>query len=41
MPDTPNPELPGDRGRDGGPVYTETPAEIRALQPYPGLVAEP
>jgi len=41
MPDTPNPDLPGDRGRDGGPVYTETPAEIRAHQPYPGLVAEP
>jgi len=41
MPDTPNPELPAQRGRDGGPVYTETPHEIRTHKPYPGLVAEP
>src|SRR5438552_7211899 len=31
----------GERGPDHGPIYTETPAEIRDGQPYPGLVAEP
>jgi hypothetical protein len=30
-----------DRGPDQGPLYTETPAELQAGQPYPGLVAEP
>ena len=29
------------RGLDHGPFYTETPAEIRELRPYPGPVAEP
>jgi hypothetical protein len=35
------PDLPADRALDGGPLYAETPAEVRAQQPYPGLVAEP
>ncbi len=29
------------RGADRGPLYTETPAEIRAGRPYPGTIAEP
>jgi hypothetical protein len=41
MPDTPHPDLTANRAGDGGPVYTETPAEIRMQNPYPGLVAEP
>lgn len=29
------------RGLDFGPLYTETPVEIRQLQPYDGWIAEP
>ena len=41
MPQEPNTVPLQGRGPDGGPIYTETPAEIRANQPYPKLVAEP
>lgn len=41
MADPTNPPAPGDRSRDWGPYYTETPAEIREGKPYPGTVAEP
>jgi len=41
MPDVTSPDLPANRAHDGGPVYTETPAEIRSHKPYPGMVAEP
>jgi hypothetical protein len=34
-------DSPPARGADGGPIYTETPEEIRTGQPYPGHVAEP
>ena len=37
-PDTPNPIL---RGPDRGPLYTETPAELKAGLTYPGTVAAP
>src|SRR3954471_21330001 len=29
------------RGPDHGPLYTETPAELKAGAPYPGTIAEP
>lgn len=32
---------PTTRGPDGGPLYTETPPEVRTGDPYPGAVAEP
>jgi hypothetical protein len=41
MPDATSPEQPANRALDGGPIYTETPAQVRAHKPYPGLVAEP
>ena len=41
MPDVTPPDVPIYRALDGGPIYTETPAEIRAQKPYPGPVAEP
>jgi hypothetical protein len=41
MPDLKSHDQTAVRAPDGGPVYTETPTEIRALKPYPGLVAEP
>jgi len=41
MPDVTPPDVPISRALDGGPIYTETPAEIRAQKPYPGPVAEP
>jgi hypothetical protein len=34
-------EPPHGRARDGGPIYTETPPEIRANQPYSKTIAEP
>jgi hypothetical protein len=40
----PDPQLrpgPLDRGADGGPLYAETPAEIRAHAEFSGSVAEP
>lgn len=41
MRDTTGMAWQGERGPDSGPIYTETPAEIRDRQPYPGLIAEP
>jgi hypothetical protein len=41
MPDPNRQSSPPDRGLDGGPIYVETPAEIRAHQEFPGTVAEP
>jgi hypothetical protein len=41
MPDpATNPIVPV-RGPDHGPLYTETPAEVKAGQPFTGIVAEP
>jgi hypothetical protein len=39
-PQTP-PERTLERGPDGGPLYTETPQEIREGKLYPGTIAEP
>src|SRR5262245_53265209 len=45
MPDASTPQSPPEHprlsGLDGGPIYTETPQEVRDGQPYPGLIAEP
>jgi len=45
MPDAGPPETPPERtlgrGHDGGPLYTETPQEVREGKPYSGAIAEP
>ena len=41
MPDATSTFPHAERGPDGGPVYTETPAEIQAGQQFAGHVAEP
>ena len=41
MPDPTESLVQASRGPDGGPIYTETPVEIRYDKPYPGSVAEP
>jgi len=41
MPEATTADQPATRGNDGGPLYTETPAEIRSGQQYTGTVAEP
>jgi hypothetical protein len=41
MPEATTSDLPATRGKDGGPFYTETPAEIRSLEPFSGSIAEP
>jgi len=41
MPDLADIDAKPERGLDRGPLYTETPQEIRDLQPFSGSVAEP
>jgi hypothetical protein len=41
MPDSTSTNSPPDRGPDHGPLYTETPAELKNGLDYPGMVAEP
>ena len=41
MPEATTSDTPANRGKDGGPLYTETPAEIRAHEPFSGPIAEP
>jgi hypothetical protein len=41
MPEATTTPIPPDRGPDHGPLYTETPVELKAGQPFTGTVAEP
>jgi hypothetical protein len=41
VPEPTEPLAQAHRGPDGGPIYTETPPEIRDARPYPGMFAEP
>src|SRR5436190_11098274 len=41
MPEANVTPAPLDRGPDRGPLYTETPGELKAGQPFHGTVAEP
>jgi hypothetical protein len=41
MPDSTIPEFSQPRALDRGPLYTETPVEIREQQPFNGAIAEP
>lgn len=41
MPEANTSPTPPGRGPDGGPLYTETPAEMKAGLPFSGSVAEP
>ena len=41
MSNLPPADLPPQRAPDGGPVYSETPAQVAAGQPYAGTIAEP
>src|SRR3954452_14006467 len=41
MPEANTPPAPLGRGPDHGPLYTETPAELKAGRPFSGTIAEP